>query len=396
MDKKKLLFINGHLNAGGVERSLVDVLRHLDYGKYEVDLLLLEGYGDYLPEIPSDVNVLMYPLNEASGPLLPTLLRNLFHGRFFLFFYRLLMLGSRCMGNRIMRYARLLFSNGNTEYYAVIGYRPGGPTIMAAYTFRACRRVAWWHHGEINVHGEHKNKLQDAYFCMDIVVVVSDSCAKMLKVAFPLIASKVVVIPNMLCIEEIRQKALAEKVSLLSSTFNIVSVGRMSPEKNMAFCVDVAKRLKTTGFNFHWYVVGDGEEMEQIRDKIEAAQLSSCMTLAGKLSNPYPYIQSSDLLFHPSLVESQGITVLEAMALGTLVVVVESAGPKEFIRNGENGVLIVPDVEAAISAVIGGAADVYKRECLVEEALRTTNTYVPEKIIRQIGQLLFEECPTLD
>ena len=39
MGKKKILFINGHLNAGGVERSLVDVLRHFDYGKYDVDLL---------------------------------------------------------------------------------------------------------------------------------------------------------------------------------------------------------------------------------------------------------------------------------------------------------------------------------------------------------------------
>ena len=29
--KKRILFINGHLNAGGVERSLVDVLRHMDY-----------------------------------------------------------------------------------------------------------------------------------------------------------------------------------------------------------------------------------------------------------------------------------------------------------------------------------------------------------------------------
>ena len=40
--KKRILFINGHLNAGGVERSLVDVLRHMDYTKYAVDLLLLE------------------------------------------------------------------------------------------------------------------------------------------------------------------------------------------------------------------------------------------------------------------------------------------------------------------------------------------------------------------
>ena len=339
-------------------------------------------------EIPADVHVLTYPLNGASGPLLSTLLKNLFHGRFLLFFYRLLMLESLCMGNRMMRFARPLFRNGKTKYDAVIGYRPDAPTIMAAYTFRACKRVAWWHHGEMNIQGEHKAKLQDAYCCMDAVVAVSESCARMLKETFPLVADKVVVIPNMLCIEEIRQKAMAEKVSLASSTFNIVSVGRMSPEKNMTFCVDVAKRLKTAGFNFHWYVVGDGEEMEQMRDKIAKAQLTSNMTLTGRLSNPYPYIQSSDLLFHPSLVESQGLTVLEAMALGTPVVVVESAGPKEFIRNGENGVLIAPDVEVAAGTIRDLADNRNRAQSFSKNGEKTANFYGPQKIEERIYEYL--------
>ena len=49
---KKLLFINGHLITGGVEKSLLDILKHLDYEKFEVDLLLLEELGDYASEIP--------------------------------------------------------------------------------------------------------------------------------------------------------------------------------------------------------------------------------------------------------------------------------------------------------------------------------------------------------
>ena len=50
--KKKILFVNGHLNVGGIEKSLTDLLNHLDYHKYKVDLLLLEEKGDYLPQIP--------------------------------------------------------------------------------------------------------------------------------------------------------------------------------------------------------------------------------------------------------------------------------------------------------------------------------------------------------
>ena len=58
--KRTILFINGHLEAGGCERSLTDVLKNINYDKYEVDLLLLERRGDYLEEIPQEVNIKLY------------------------------------------------------------------------------------------------------------------------------------------------------------------------------------------------------------------------------------------------------------------------------------------------------------------------------------------------
>ena len=35
--KKKILFINGHLNTGGVEKSLADILRKIDLNKFDVN-----------------------------------------------------------------------------------------------------------------------------------------------------------------------------------------------------------------------------------------------------------------------------------------------------------------------------------------------------------------------
>ena len=64
---KKILFINGHLNTGGVERSLVDILKHMDYTKYAVDLLLLEDTGDYASELPPEVNVLFRDIHHTYG-----------------------------------------------------------------------------------------------------------------------------------------------------------------------------------------------------------------------------------------------------------------------------------------------------------------------------------------
>lgn len=64
---KKLLFINGHLITGGVEKSLLDILKHLDYEKFEVDLLLLEELGDYASEIPEQVHVQLRCLKNTYG-----------------------------------------------------------------------------------------------------------------------------------------------------------------------------------------------------------------------------------------------------------------------------------------------------------------------------------------
>ena len=59
--KKKLLFVTGNLVAGGAEKSLISLLSSLDYSRVEVDLLLFDRRGLFLPLVPSQVNLLPVP-----------------------------------------------------------------------------------------------------------------------------------------------------------------------------------------------------------------------------------------------------------------------------------------------------------------------------------------------
>ena len=61
----------------------------------------------------------------------------------------------------------------------------------------------------------------------------------------------------------------------------------------------------------------------------------------------------ADLFVHPSYVESQGLTVLEAMALGVPCVVTKSRGPCEFIEDGVNGLLTEQSPESLAEEVFG-------------------------------------------
>ena len=46
---------------GGAEKSLVNLLNLLDYGQFDVDLLLFQRKGEFLPQIPEQVNIVSVP-----------------------------------------------------------------------------------------------------------------------------------------------------------------------------------------------------------------------------------------------------------------------------------------------------------------------------------------------
>ena len=104
--KRTILFLNGHLRAGGAERSLVEILRHLDYERFEVDLLLFEDYGEYVDELPVEVNLHLGDLTRASGPMLSSLWANVKRRDWFSIAMRLIVGLERIIGSRALALAR--------------------------------------------------------------------------------------------------------------------------------------------------------------------------------------------------------------------------------------------------------------------------------------------------
>lgn len=381
MQKKRILFINGNLRTGGVERSLTDVLQHLDYTKYLVDLLLLQGSGEYEKEIPSSVNIYKYDVTFAYGPFFRSVLECIKDKKWIALFYRIIALSN------IPVLYRLLFKPCRKKYETVIGYRTDLVNLLAMKVVPANKRISWWHHGEMNISGSAKNKLEDEYNYADKIVAVSEHCASFLKTDFPQASHKVCVIPNMLCINEIRSKSTEFKPGM-SDYFNIITVGRLSPEKNMRLCINVANILHKSNVCFHWYIIGDGEERNTLKEMIDKFHLEDLITLTGALSNPYPYFYTADLYFHPSLVESQGLTILEAMALKVPVIAVKSSGPLEFMKNGENGILIsnnVIDASLAIQSIMSNRESTLG---IISKAYNTAEIYAPHNIIPRIDKIL--------
>jgi len=130
-------------------------------------------------------------------------------------------------------------------------------------------------------------------------------------------------------------------------------VGRLAPEKNLALVeksyAEIQRRLPKA--RMVW--VGDGPSAKQLAQTHPEHHFAG-MRLGEDLAAHYA---SADLFLFPSLTETYGNVVAEAMASGLPVVAYRSAAAAELIVDGENGRLAAPgDEDAYIAAALAAAS----------------------------------------
>lgn len=386
--KTKLLFVNGHLKVGGVEKSLVDILRWLDYSQYDVDLLLLEGEGAYKERIPTAVNIIKVDTTKAYGAFLPTIKKCLKKRDISTLWFRLVISTAKLFGKKTL-YLLTPILHLKSKYDCAIAYRPGPCADIVAYAVRANKKICWWHHGEICYNKSQTDSINITWRHFSNIVTVSNGCRLILENHFTSCAGKTIVIPNMIDVDEITTMAGSiNPYSNTSSKTIIVTVGRLSPEKHIENVAYSAKQMIDSGFNnFIWYIIGDGQQRNNIQETIDTLGVESYVILLGNKCNPYPYIKFADLLVHTSYVESQCITILEAMALKTPCVAVASMGPKEYM-NDSNGYIVSEDVSSIAETLFRAINDL---PCKIKanNAYETVyNNYSPSLIIKKLNGLI--------
>ena len=166
-----------------------------------------------------------------------------------------------------------------------------------------------------------------------------------------------------------------------------MTVSRLSPEKHIENAIYAAKLLKESGIAFFWHLIGSGNAKTDLFKTAKEAGVTDCFIFEGNQPNPYPYLKHADLFVHPSYVESQGLVVLEAMALGVPCVVTRSLGPCEFIVDGVNGVLTEQSPESLAEKVLDILTDraLYER---IKANTRCPEQFAPENVMQNIEMIL--------
>lgn len=387
MSKKSLLFVNGHLNVGGIERSLVDLLRALDYSEYEVDLLLLEGLGTYVNDIPTAVRILSIDREHVDGPLINTLAKNIIHGRLKEILCRIIYLLSSMFGENILRYLRFI-TGIRKQYDCAIAYRSGPSDQFVSVVVNSGRKICWWHNGECNYSVSEINTIARYWQNYFKVVAVSLATRELVQKTFNLPDSKISVIPNIIDVENL------ERLAGITSPYPqkekiIITLGRLCWEKHIEDVPLIARRLVDLGVHFKWYIIGDGEKKDEIKALIEEKDVTDCVVMLGSQSNPYPYVKYADVMMHTSHVEAHCIAILEAMALKLPVVVTRTKLYQDFVRDGENCLLAEQNIASQAECIIKIVSAPQTSRLLVENAYSmVTRTYSPEVIISKVELLV--------
>ena len=389
-NKKKLLFVNGHLNVGGGEKSLIDLLQHLDYSEYDVDLLLVEGLGEYYKYIPSEVRVIYVCLADAYGAFGYTLLKNLRKCQFGLIWYRIILILTHVFSKKILCLVRPVIQLSE-KYDCAIAYRPGVCADIVAYVAMAKKKICWWHNGKCDYTKQQIDEVDSTWEDIDLLVSVSEGCKRLITSNFTIPASKIVVIPNMIDIAYIVEKAGKDNPYSDFAEIRIITVCRLSEEKHLENAIYVMSALtaKNQNHGLCWYIIGDGPQRSYLTSLIEQFHLGKSVILLGEKTNPYPYIKNANIYVSTSYQESQSISVLEAMALRIPCVVTSTIGTDGYCLDGINSFVTEPNEKSLLSGVQKMLTKQGNLEQMVQNACQMVgHNFSPSTIMNQVSSNL--------
>ncbi|GFM73438.1 glycoside hydrolase [Pseudomonas cichorii] len=192
-----------------------------------------------------------------------------------------------------------------------------------------------------------------------------------------------------------RSQALRESWGLQVGDTAILHVGRLAPEKNLGLLKTCFEALKESypRRNLKLIVVGDGPQRAALEQQIPDAIF--CGTQRGEMLAAH--YASGDLFLFPSLTETFGNVVLEALASGLGVVAYDEAAAGQHIRHGHNGALAMPgDEEAFIDAAHWLVEDSEALRRVRLNARKHASRQGWTAIIDQFEQQLFSACPAND
>jgi glycosyltransferase involved in cell wall biosynthesis len=318
------------LNGGGAERAAVHILNNLPPDRWQRSMFLFSRTGPYLDEVDSSIQ-----LENAEG-----------RSRF-------------SQWNALRRFV------ARTRPQVVVSFLSYFSVLTATHAAGVGARVVFnqqtpmsafladgdypWRRGWRRLVFDLATRA--GYAAAELIVTTSKGVADDLVSAFGVSRGKIAVVPNPVDLDAVREAARESIDPSHERAWQrpvIVAAGRLAEAKNYPLLID-AMAIVRERIDARLFILGTGDEEASIRGLIRERGLEQSITLCGFQKNPWKYIAKADLFALTSHYEGFGNVLIEAMACGVPVVATASAGTRDIVRDGVDGLLVERHEPAAFA-----------------------------------------------
>jgi glycosyltransferase involved in cell wall biosynthesis len=300
--KTTVVHVAGQLEYGGLEKFLVELGRHADRDRFNLHFVSLAGRGP----IAAELEALGWPvsaLDIGPGVLARVVLR---------------------LAQMFQRMAPSVVHTHNTR-----------PLVYAGPAARLAR-VPWVvhsRHGQAFGKGRRDRWLRRVGSQLVNRVVCVSHDGRRIASAEGIPANRLRTVWN--GIDPTRFASAAP-----AGNGPVVTVGRLSPEKDYATLIRAAALVVKEAPDFRLFLGGGGACEQELRDLVASLGLTSVVHLLGPVSDVQGLMASGSLFVLSSLTEGVSLTILEAMAAGLPVVATAVGGNPEVVVDGLTGLLV--------------------------------------------------------
>ncbi|WP_042401346.1 glycosyltransferase [Clostridium saudiense] len=355
---KKIAIVTRKMITGGIEKALISMLEIMLKDKFDITLFVMARGGEFEEYIPKQVKIKCLYGEEKSikEKIIGKLKRADIIGAIKIPLYTALAIKAK-KGYEQERYLSKILPKQTEKFDLAIAYHTPAsfPVIYVSEHLNAKKKVAWIH-SDVEVYKNELENYIDYYEKFEKIYCVSKYGKDKFDNQYHKMKNKTDVIYNIINNEQIYN--LADEYKAFEDNFDgirILTVGRLTKQKGTDIIPKIIYTILENRFNIRWYVVGDGEERENIINEIKVLGLEERLILVGTKNNPYPYFKECDIYVQPSRHEGYCLTLAEAKRFNKPIVTTDFVGAVEQIKNNETGLIVRFDereIEESIIKII--------------------------------------------
>ena len=131
---------------------------------------------------------------------------------------------------------------------------------------------------------------------------------------------------------EIEKELISDKI--------ILSIGRLTKQKNFEFLINSFNDLNKLYPEYKLFILGEGEDRKKLENRVKELNLEKKIFLLGYKKNIYEYLKRAKIFILTSLWEDPGFVLVEAGFMNKIILSSNCPnGPNELLENGKNGFL---------------------------------------------------------